>query len=205
MKLIHFYLLTIAVMLLCGCWLSFPPKPPPIPTPTPTVEPTPTPAPTPEPTATPTPVPTPEPTPIPVPSPTPPACTTGFPDRLVVGASCGPRTPNCTLRDHKAPVLRRGEVADLKLDASYALGSRRNKVHRYMEDGSLNPCYPGPVFSWDQFVNSNCGDLSCNVDCTAPFANGHVILARKFGHSGTFRFVACGSLNLCGTITVRVP
>ncbi len=134
-----------------------------------------------------------------------PECTTGFPDRLVIGATCSPRTPNCTLGDHKAPVLKKSEVASLKLDASYALGSRRNKVHRILKDGSINPCYPGPVVSWDQYENSNCGDSTCHVDCTAPFANGHVILAQKFGHSGTFRFVACGSLNLCGEIVVRVP
>lgn len=151
----------------------------------------------PPPTPTPTPLP---PSPTPPPGPPSPTCTEGPPTGITIGAVCAGASPNCGLEGPtKRPILDARKRARVRFDASYYRGSPRRKVHDKIPDpanpdgpGIPNPCYPGPITAWHQDWNSQCGDETCHVDCSAPFAGGHVLRCGHFGHAGRFTFTASG-------------
>jgi len=165
------------------------PTPPPAASPSPTATPgtTPTPSPVPTPSATPTPQPTATPTPQPTPS--------GQCDGLevTIGGSCAGASPNCGITDPKNPVVKAKDSAGVVLDASYFIGSPKNKVH------AGDACYPGPIQSWKQFPPGSVAAVSCSE----PFSNNHVMKCGGFDKKGDFQFQACGQ-GLCGSIVVSV-
>ena len=147
------------------------------PTPTPTASPTPTPGPTPDPT--------PAPTPEPSPSPTPPPACQGI--GLKIDARCAGGTPHCGIQDTKNPRVRKG-VSNVVLDATYYQNQLWNEVHH----GHV--CYPGPVVSWSDVLEVNCGP--CRSNC-------HLVTCYDFTDPGNYTWVATGSNGAQESITVR--
>lgn len=158
------------------------------PAPTPTPEPQT--APTPEPTPAATPEPTPQPTPEPTPKPS-----GGAPSgcgglAVTIGATCAGSNPGCGITDHKSPSVSAKKDALVLFDASFFIGTPRDKIH------AEDRCYPGPITSWRQTSGPSVG-------CKPPFSDGHSITCGRFDTPGAYGYRACGE-GLCGDITLVV-
>lgn len=154
-----------------------------------------------------------EPTPGPISTPTPPPITEGM--GITIAITCAGSAPNCGVQETTGPSIDTGRVfraplrsefQGYKLDASYYLNTRGNKIHVY------DPRFPGPLTSWRQDVLFG-DDIDCSDFTDHP--EGMTITCRGVRYpkpeddpgyiNGTRnRFTACNAQGLCGSVTLEV-